>query len=139
MRIPAVRKRRGAGHSVNDAFTDKRNSLTKQGYLESDDDFFANNRFAAVWFLENRDRLSEVVTGKKLTRTVGLPKNLFDEVINLLARSSCKFFACRGPAYRVESQVTCIRCYTLRKLLLFAKKEGIRSEHFDMLEKRSEK
>ena len=29
------------------------------GYRESDRDFFENNREAAIWFLENRDRLAD--------------------------------------------------------------------------------
>jgi len=45
MRIPRVKKRR---------LYDSRN---RDGYMESDNDFVANNMRAAVWFLENRDKI----------------------------------------------------------------------------------
>jgi hypothetical protein len=138
MRLPAVKKRRGAGHSIGDAFTGKSNSLTKQGYLESDRDFFENNRRAAVWFLENRDKLAEAMTGKTLKKGVTIKRELFIEIIDVFSRMPCRFFACRGPSKRWEAQVTCTRCGTLRSLLLFAKKEGIETGNEDMLVAREE-
>lgn len=52
-----------------------------------------------------------------------VPKNLMAEILGTLERSSCKFWACRGPDVRPEFMITCIRCRTLRNLRRHMKRE----------------
>ena len=38
------------------------------------------------------------------------------EIIDILERVGCQFWACEGPGRRIEDMVTCIRCSVLRQL-----------------------
>jgi hypothetical protein len=53
MRIPKVKKRR---------------RYPLGSYMESDRDFIDNNRRACIWFLENRDRINELLKEKNNDR-----------------------------------------------------------------------
>jgi hypothetical protein len=54
MRIPKVKKRRLYDHSTYGFM-----------YSESDTDFVKNNLDACIWFLENRDKINEIIKGQK--------------------------------------------------------------------------
>ena len=38
------------------------------------------------------------------------------EIIDILERVGCQFWACEGPSRPVEDMVTCVRCSALRQL-----------------------
>jgi hypothetical protein len=60
------------------------------GYMESDREFFENNRDAVLWFLENHETLREV--------------------LYILDRMGCQFLPCNGPDEKPVDQLTCSVC-----------------------------
>ena len=66
---------------------------------------------------------------------VEIPKALYNEMVNSIARSGCAYSLCNGPDKRPINMVTCHRCWTYRHIMQFeakqdkAKKDGKRLNH----------